>query len=85
MSVERLTQHLTAVPLSDITCPVSGRIAYVDHWFLSKDGTVYKAKYSGAFQCNRNRKIVDVVYGKLISEFGFSSIKIPVAYLEPRQ
>jgi hypothetical protein len=79
-----IEKNLVAISVEDITKPISGRVATVNHWWLEKDGQVYKTKRGNAYQCNRDRRVVDKVYEKLIKESGFSTIHIPVAYVEAR-
>ncbi|MGK2894946.1 hypothetical protein [Klebsiella michiganensis] len=79
-----IDKNLIAIPMSDVLYPKTGLVARVDYWWLEKDGHLYKTKGSNAFQCNKDRRVIDMVYGKLIKESGFSAIHIPVAYVEAR-
>lgn len=85
MDEKWVIKHLIAVPVEDVMKPITGRVARVDYWWLEKDGCVYRAKSFGTYQCNRDRRIVETVYGKLIKESGFTARHIPVAYVEARQ
>ena len=77
-------KNLTSISVSDVTKPLTGRIARVDYWWLEKDGQVFKTKHSNAFQCNKDRRVIETVYAQMIRDDGFSVINIPVAYVEPR-
>ena len=84
MNKSWVDKNLIAIPIEGITKPLTGRVATVDHWWLEKDGHVYKTKRGNSYQCNRDRRIVDMVYEKLIKESGFTALQIPVAYVEAR-
>lgn len=80
-----IDKNLIAIPMEEMSAPITGRIARVDYWWLVKDGHVYKTKFSNAFQCNKDRRVVDSVYAEAIHGSGFTVANIPVAYIEQRR
>lgn len=73
-------KNLVSFPLTDITTPKNGATAYVDYFWLTKDGNAFKAKLYGSPQCNKDKRIVERVYGNLIAN-GYEVTHIPVAYV----
>ena len=84
MNKSWIDKNLIAVPIEEVSTPKTGRVARVDYWWLVKDGQVFKTKHSNAFQCNKDRRVIETVYAQMIRDDGFSVINIPVAYVEPR-
>lgn len=79
-----IDKNLIAIPMGDVLQPKTGLVARVDYWWLEKDAHLYKTKGSNAFQCNKDRRVIETVYAQMIRDDGFSVINIPVAYVEQR-
>lgn len=77
MSIEN---SIVGFPLSDITTPKDGCITYVGWYWLTKDGNAFKAKHYGTLQCNKDKRVVELVYKNLIAD-GYEVTHIPVAYV----
>lgn len=84
MNKSWIDKNLIAVPIEEVSTPKTGRVARVDYWWLVKDGQVFKTKYSNAFQCNKDRRVVDKIYEEVIRDHGFSAVNISIAYIEQR-
>lgn len=84
MNKSWIDKNLIAVPMGEVSTPKTGRVARVDYWWLAKDGQVFKTKRGNAYQCNKDRRVVDKIYEEAIRDHGFLAVNIPVAYVEQR-
>ena len=71
---------IVGFPLSDVTTPKDGCITYVGWFWLTKDDCAFKSKHYGTLQCNKDKRVVELVYKNLISEW-YEVTYIPVAYV----
>lgn len=78
MSIEEFIKPFLLV---DITTPRNGAEVLLDNYWLTKDGMYFKSKLGGAHQCNRDKRVVDAVYAKLLSS-GYECTLIPIAYIK---
>jgi len=75
------TSNLISFPLSKITTPKDGCITYVGWFWLTKDDRAFKSVLYGTLQCNKDKRVVEVVYKDLIAD-GYEVTQIPVAYVD---
>ena len=75
-----LENAIKPFPLSDITDPKDGAITCINNYWLTKDGNAFKSKKTGAFQRNRDKRVVDHVYADLLKS-GYEITFIPIAYI----
>lgn len=73
--------HIEPFPLEEIKTPLYGYEVIPDHYWLVKDGMYFRSKRGGAPQCNRDKKIVEMIYGSLLKE-GYQCLHLPVAYIK---
>lgn len=78
-----LESAIKPFPLTEITEPKDGATICMNHYWLTKCGNAFKAKKTGVFQRNRDKRVVEHVYAEELKN-GYEITFIPIAYISER-